>query len=77
VQQIKDHHAERLQKLRDTSNSLSRPASVMEFSTHLFSPRAQGAMADSEAYAHLEHLRLLGDFERRDADGVFEYVLKD
>jgi glyoxylase-like metal-dependent hydrolase (beta-lactamase superfamily II) len=76
VQQIKDHHAERLQKLRDTSNSLSRPASVMEFSTHLFSPRAQGAMADSEAYAHLEHLRLLGDFERRDIDGVFEYVLK-
>jgi glyoxylase-like metal-dependent hydrolase (beta-lactamase superfamily II) len=74
VQQIKDHHAERLQKLRDTSNSLSRPASVMEFSTHLFSPRAQGAMADSEAYAHLEHLRLLGDFERRDADGVFEYL---
>ena len=76
VQQIKDHHAERLQKLRDTSNSLSRPASVMEFSTHLFSPRAQGAMADSEAYAHLEHLRLLGDFERHDIDGVFEYVLK-
>jgi glyoxylase-like metal-dependent hydrolase (beta-lactamase superfamily II) len=77
VEQIKDHHQERLQKLRDVSNDLSRPASVMEFSTHLFSPRAQGSMADSEAYAHLEHLRLLGDFERRDNNGVFEYVLHD
>jgi hypothetical protein len=77
VQAIKDHHVERLQKLRDTSVDLSRPATVMEFSTHLFSPRAQGAMADSEAFAHLEHLRILGDFERRDKDGAYEYVLKD
>ena len=77
VQAIKDHHVERLQKLRDTSADLSRPATVMEFSTHLFSPRAQGAMADSEAFAHLEHLRILGDFERRDKDGTYEYVLKD
>ena len=68
---------ERLQKLRDTSADLSRPASVMEFATHLFSPRAQGAMADSEAFAHLEHLRIMGDFERRDNSGTFEYVLKD
>jgi hypothetical protein len=49
----------------------------MEFAQHLFSPRAQGSMADSEAYAHLEHLRILGEFERRDNDGQFEYVLKD
>ena len=33
-------------------------------------------MADSEAYAHLEHLRILGEFEQRDSDGVFEYVLR-
>ena len=76
VEAIKDHHAERLQKLRDTSENLGRPASVMEFSTHLFSPRAQGAMADSEAFAHLEHLRIMGDFERRDESGQFEYALK-
>jgi glyoxylase-like metal-dependent hydrolase (beta-lactamase superfamily II) len=77
VQQIKDHHADRLQKIRDTSTMLGKPASVMEFATHLFSPRAQGSMADSEAYAHLEHLRILGEFDRRDNDGTFEYVLKD
>lgn len=76
VTSIKDHHAGRLQKLRDTSASLGRPATVMEFSTHLFSPRAQGSMADSEAFAHLEHLRLLGDFERIDTGDAFEYVLR-
>ena len=49
----------------------------MEFATHLFSPRAQGAMADSEAFAHLEHLRLLGDMSVRERDGALEYVLVD
>ncbi|MFM1791390.1 MAG: hypothetical protein RLZZ526_1717 [Actinomycetota bacterium] len=76
VQQIKDHHHERLQKIRDISINYDRPASVNEFARHLFSPRAQGSMADSEAYAHLEHLRILGDFEQRDNDGVFEYVIR-
>lgn len=76
VTSIKHHHEERLQKLRDTSATLGRPATVMEFSTHLFSPRAQGSMADSEAFAHLEHLRLLGDFERIDSGDAFEYVLR-
>lgn len=76
VQQIKEHHAERLQKIHDVSVEINRPASVMEFASHLFSPRAQGAMADSEAYAHLEHLRILGEFERFDKDGTFEYVVK-
>ena len=77
VEQIKDHHQERLQKLCDTSEMLGGPASVMEFATHLFSPRAQGSMADSETYAHLEHLRILGRMQRRENDGVSEYVLAD
>ena len=76
VEQIKQHHAERLQKLRDVSIDFDRPASVNEFAQHLFSPRAQGSMADSEAYAHLEHLRLLGEFEQRSVDGLFEYVIR-
>lgn len=72
---IKVHHAGRLRKLISTSGELGRPATVMEMSQHLFSPRAQGAMADSETFAHLEHLRLSGDMVRRDVDGVFHYVL--
>ncbi len=73
--EIKQHHAGRLEKLRETSIELSRPATVMEMSSHLFSPRAQGAMADSETFAHLEHLRLSGEMERRNNDGVLEYVI--
>jgi hypothetical protein len=30
-------------------------------------------MAESETYAHLEHLRLAGQAERRDQDGLLEY----
>ncbi|HEY4332395.1 MAG TPA: MBL fold metallo-hydrolase [Ilumatobacteraceae bacterium] len=73
---IKLHHVERLQKLRTTSIELDRPATVMEMSQHLFSPRAQGMMADSETFAHLEHLRLDGEMTRRVNEGRFEYTLK-
>jgi hypothetical protein len=46
-----------------------------ELSEHLFSARAQGAMADSETFAHLEHLRLLGEAERIERTDGYEYVL--
>ena len=70
---IKVHHSERLERLAAASVELGRPASVMEFSTHLFKPRSLGPMADSETYAHLEHLRLLGRAEAQRVDGVLEY----
>ena len=45
---------------------------------HLFSPRAQGRMADSETFAHAEHLRATGEMERLESDdGYFRYVLTD
>ena len=70
----RQHHFERLDLLRRASEDLGRPAPVAELSTHLFSPRAQGPMADSETFAHLEHLRLAGEFERRESPSGFEYV---
>ncbi len=73
---IKRHHVERLGVLRDASYALGRPASVMEMSTHLFSPRAQGPMADSETYAHLEHLRLLGEADVERVDGLLHYIVR-
>ena len=72
---IRHHHEERLEKLRAASHGLERPATVMELSQHLFSPRAWGSMAESETYAHLEHLRLLGQADRRDDGGVATYVV--
>jgi glyoxylase-like metal-dependent hydrolase (beta-lactamase superfamily II) len=74
VEQIKEHHVERLDKLREIGAELGRPATVMEVAKHLFSARAQGPMADSETFAHLEHLRLAGEFECHERGGYLEYV---
>jgi glyoxylase-like metal-dependent hydrolase (beta-lactamase superfamily II) len=57
---IKRHHDERLEKVKAISRALGRPASTAEFARELFSQRSWGSMAESETYAHLEHLRLLG-----------------
>lgn len=74
--EIRRHHDGRLDKVRAATAAEGHPMTVMEMSTHLFSPRAQGVMADSETFAHLEHLRLAGELARHRTDeGVFEYEL--
>jgi hypothetical protein len=48
---------------------------VRAFSERLFRPRSWGPMAESETYAHLEHLRMAGDAEREQArDGTLRYL---
>jgi len=70
---IKRHHFERLEKVKSIGRELG-PASVEAFSHKLFKPRSWGGMADSETYAHLEHLRLAGDADaHRDAKGLLIY----
>jgi len=61
---IKKHHDERLEKVKKIARELG-PATVQAFSRKLFRQRSWGSMAESETYAHLEHLRLLGDAECR------------
>jgi glyoxylase-like metal-dependent hydrolase (beta-lactamase superfamily II) len=73
VTDIKRHHEERLARLREASEELGRDATVPELSQHLFSPRAWGPMADSETFAHLEHLRLAGQARRREEAGMLLY----
>lgn len=74
IEAIKRHHHERLNKLVAIASQLGRPAPVEEFSHALFSERAWGIMAESETYAHLEHLRLLGRAaSHRRADGFLLY----
>jgi glyoxylase-like metal-dependent hydrolase (beta-lactamase superfamily II) len=70
---IKHHHHERLARVREISREIGRPAHVEEFSHQLFKPRSWGPMADSETYAHLEHLRHLGQAERRREHGKLLY----
>ena len=65
---IARHHDERLDRL-EAAAAQSGEATVRDLSRLLFSPRAWGSAAESETYAHLEHLRLTGRLERRDEEG--------
>lgn len=65
---IQHHHRERLELLRVAAVDLGE-ASVEDYSQRLFKPIAWGPMADSETYAHLEHLVRLGQASRRDVPG--------
>ena len=72
--EIREHHEERLDKVRATA--VDEPwGTVDDHMRQLFSERAWGDMAQSEAFAHLEHLRLTGDLEHRinPKTGEFEY----
>jgi glyoxylase-like metal-dependent hydrolase (beta-lactamase superfamily II) len=70
---IRTHHEERLGTLRTAFEELGRPATVEELSQRLFRPRSWGPMAESETYAHLEHLRHIGDAVAHHDDGLLRY----
>ena len=72
--EIKEYHRERLDVLRAASEGLGK-ATVEALSHELFRQRSWGAMAESETYAHLEHLRLTGEAESRRVDGLLRYKL--
>lgn len=72
--EIAEHHQERLDKLRAASDAVGE-TSVEELSHHLFKPRSWGHMAESETFAHLEHLRLAGEMTARRVDDRLHYTL--
>ena len=73
VDEIIEHHHDRLELLAGLGDELG-DAPVVEYSHRLFRPRSWGPMADSETYAHLEHLRLDGRMERSYGDdGLARY----
>ena len=72
VTAIKEHHFERMEKLRDASIVIG-PADVVELSHQVFPERHWGVMAESETFAHLEHLRRSGGAERWEDDAVLMY----
>lgn len=69
---IRRHHNERLDKLRKAMHELG-PSDVTALSHQLFAERAWGPMAESETWAHLEHLRVVGDATREETAGVLVY----
>jgi glyoxylase-like metal-dependent hydrolase (beta-lactamase superfamily II) len=70
---IAEHHEERLATIREASHTLPN-GTVPEFMRALFKERSWGDMAESETYAHLEHLRELGELRRDDIDGNAHYA---
>ena len=73
VDEIIEHHHERLDVLARAQVELGRPGTVPEFMRSLFRERSWGSMAESETYAHLEHLRRGGRATVERIDGVLVY----
>jgi glyoxylase-like metal-dependent hydrolase (beta-lactamase superfamily II) len=72
VEAIKEHHAERMELLRDAGLALG-PATVVDLSHEVFPKRHWGTMAESETFAHLEHLVHADDAERWEENGMLVY----
>ena len=73
-QEIIDHHHGRLHTLTNAAAMTDgNELTVPEYSQHLFKPPSWGVMADSETFAHLEHLRQAGKAETRSVDGQLRY----
>jgi len=73
VEAIKQHHRERMELLAAASRALG-PATVQQLSHEIFPKKHWGVMAESETFAHLEHLVLAGEAERwRDSKGRLIY----
>jgi len=72
VEAIKEHHAERMELLRDAGLALG-PATVTALSHEVFPKRHWGTMAESETFAHLEHLVHAGEAESWEERGMLVY----
>lgn len=73
VDDIIGHHVERLAEIERLGADLG-DATVRQYSQRLFRERSWGPMAESETFAHLEHLRIEGRMSRRtDADGLARF----
>lgn len=75
VDELLVHHVERLEQIHQLSGGAGW-ANVEDLSHQLFAPRSWGSMAESETYAHLEHLRLRDRAEVRHVDGKLEYLAR-
>jgi glyoxylase-like metal-dependent hydrolase (beta-lactamase superfamily II) len=73
---IREHHEDRLDTLRKAAAELGS-GTVEDLMQRLFRPRSWGQMAESETYAHLEHLRVTGEAESRREGGALRYRLVD
>ena len=72
VEAIKEHHDERMELLRAGVARRSARRRCSELSHEVFPKRHWGVMAESETFAHLEHLVHAGEAERWEEGGVLD-----
>jgi len=72
VDAIKEHHEERMELLKRASDAIG-PATVQQLSHEIFPRKHWGVMAESETFAHLEHMVLEGEAERWTDHGQYVY----
>jgi hypothetical protein len=72
VAAIKEHHEERMEQLAAASVAVG-PATVQALSHEIFPRKHWGVMAESETFAHLEHLVREGRAERWTDGGALVY----
>ncbi len=73
---ITRHHEDRLQILREAGERLG-DGTVEEYMQALFQPRSWGPMAESETYAHLQHLALRNEAVIRSDGPLLRYRMAD
>jgi glyoxylase-like metal-dependent hydrolase (beta-lactamase superfamily II) len=73
AEHIIEHHEERLDIIRNAQADLPN-GTVADFMRVLFHERSWGEMAESETYAHLEHLRQLGEIVCTFDEGMAHYA---
>jgi glyoxylase-like metal-dependent hydrolase (beta-lactamase superfamily II) len=72
VDAIKEHHEERMELIKRASEAIG-PATVQQLSHEIFPRKHWGVMAESETFAHLEHMVVEGEAERWTEQGTYLY----
>jgi glyoxylase-like metal-dependent hydrolase (beta-lactamase superfamily II) len=67
------HHLERLDEFRAAAAELET-ANVNAYMKHAFKERSWGSMAESETYAHLDHLRDHGELDTTWVNGLLHFT---
>jgi glyoxylase-like metal-dependent hydrolase (beta-lactamase superfamily II) len=73
---ISRHHHDRLDQLKRAGARLGQ-ATVEQYMKELFKPRSWGPMAESETYAHLEHLKFCNEADTHDDGSQLRYTMRD
>ncbi len=73
---ISRHHRDRLNELKVAGDRLGN-GTVEDYMKQLFKPRSWGPMAESETYAHLEHLKLCNEADTNHDGSQLRYTIRD